>query len=290
MNILAIGAHPDDAEFYAGGTLLKWVEVGHSVWVVSLTNGDIGHHEMAGGALAQRRAVEAATSANRGGFHHRVLDFHDGELCNTLETRKAVVRLIRETQADVVLTHRPWDYHPDHRYTAMIVQDAAFMVTVPFFCPDKPALQQNPIFFYMVDEFTKPIPFRADIAVDVSDVMDKKWELLDAMPSQFYEWLPWLDHALDTVPDTSEARKDWLRKRYTPLYQGITEQTRPALQRWYGEARARQATFAEGFEICEYGAQLDEEKIRSLFPFFPSDTEGMRGAALTEKSSIPGRG
>jgi len=268
MNVVCIGAHPDDGEFYAGGTLIQWARTGHSVLVVSLTNGDVGHHKVTGEALARRRAAEARESARRAGIEERVLDHHDGELLPTLALRKQVVRLLRERQADLVLTHRPCDYHPDHRYTAVAVQDAAFMVTVPHFCPETPALRANPVFLYMMDAFTKPTPFQPDVAVAVDAVMDLKWAMLDAMGSQFYEWLPWLDNELDAVPGEAGERRAWLEERWGPFFREPARRARAALEVWYGPAAA-QIDYAEFFEICEYGKQPARDTILDLFPFLP---------------------
>lgn len=270
MNVVCIGAHPDDAEYHAGGTLVKWAREGHRVLVVSLTNGDIGHHEMAGGVLAQRRAAEVKLSSERAGVEHRVLDYHDGELVPTLELRKEVVRLIRGCHADIVLTHRPYDYHPDHRYTSIAVQDAAFMVTVPHFCPDTPPLRRNPVFLYMMDQFTRPAPFAPDIAVAIDDVMDVKWRMLDAMESQFYEWLPWLNGTPDQVPREAAERLAWLAQQYTPLFRKPAAQARETLRKWYGKT-GDTVVFAELFEICEYGRQPSRREILELFPFLPRD-------------------
>jgi len=269
MNVVCFGAHPDDAEVFAGGTCIKWARQGHRVLLVSLTNGDIGHFAMAGGVLARRRAEEARASAERAGFEHRVLDNHDGELQPTLELRREIVRIIRRHRADLVLTHRPWDYHPDHRYASQAVQDAAFMVTVPYFCPDVPRLEQNPVFAYLMDRFTKPAPFTPDVAVDIGDAVEAKWDLLDAMPSQFYEWLPWLEGKHETVPAEPERRRLWLRESCAPHFEAMTAAARDALTRWYGADRAAQVQYAECFEFCEYGRQPSEEEVRRLFPFFP---------------------
>ncbi|HPC17138.1 MAG TPA: PIG-L family deacetylase [Candidatus Hydrogenedentes bacterium] len=275
MNIVVVGAHPDDAEVFAGGACVKWARLGHRVLMVSLTNGDVGHHEMAGGPLAMRRAAEAHLSAERAGVRSLVLDHHDGELEPTLALRKQVVGILREFEADIVLTHRPNDYHPDHRYTSVVVQDAAFMVTVPHFCPLVPALGKNPVFLYLMDSFQKPVPFRPDIAVDVSDAMDTKWAMLDAMESQMYEWLPWLDGALQTVPGDAAARREWLERTWTPFFETPAKQARKALEKWYGPSAAK-IRFAEIFEICEYGHQPSEQEIRRLFPFFPAATARRR--------------
>jgi LmbE family N-acetylglucosaminyl deacetylase len=268
MNIICIGAHPDDAEYYAGGTLVQWARAGHRTLLVSMTNGDIGHYAMAGGSLAQRRAAESRRSAERGGVSSLMLDNHDGELMPTLEVRKSIVKLIREFEADIVLTHRPFDYHPDHRYTGMAVQDAAFMVTVPNFCPDVPPLRKNPVFLYMMDDFSRPAPFRADIAVAVDAVMDVKWSMFDAMESQFYEWLPWLEGKLDEVPKGSDARRAWLEDNLSPFFEKPAQRAREALRVWYGKG-AGKIKYAELFEICEYGRTPSPEEILDLFPFLP---------------------
>ena len=199
MNIVCIGAHPDDPEFYAGASLALWAAQGHKVWSVSLTDGRIGHHAEPPDRLAPRRAAEVEEAARRGGYASRILGFPDGELEVSLAARRRVVRVIREAEADVVLCHRSVDYHPDHRYTALLVQDAAFMVTVPHFCPEVPALGRNPLFLSMMDRFTRPAPVRPDLPVIVDAAMDVKWSLLDAMESQFYEWLPWLDRRIGEV-------------------------------------------------------------------------------------------
>ena len=99
---------------------------------------------MAGGPLALRRTAEVQKCAKILGIHTEVLDIHDGELLPTLENRRTITRLIREWKADVVISHRPNDYHPDHRNVGVLVQDAAYMVTVPFFCPDTPLPEEEP--------------------------------------------------------------------------------------------------------------------------------------------------
>ncbi|MCL4217865.1 MAG: PIG-L family deacetylase [Candidatus Hydrogenedentes bacterium] len=271
LNIVCIGAHPDDCEFHAGGTAVKWAKLGHRVLFVSMTNGDAGHHEMSGGALARRRAREAQIAAGHGGAKELILDNHDGELEATLEVRKEVVSIIRRWRADIVLTHRPNDYHPDHRYTSIAVQDAAFMVTVPNFCAETPRLERNPVFLYLMDHFTKPYPFQADVAVAVDDVMDVKWQMLDAMESQVYEWLPWLANRFDEVPTDKDERLKWLQAHWNNRFQEAAEYARPALDRWYGARAASKVQFAEAFEICEYGHQPSPGELRQLFPFFPDN-------------------
>lgn len=274
LRIICFGAHPDDAEYKSGGTAAMWAGLGHQVKLVSVTNGDIGHWQMSGGALAKRRTAESAEVAKRLGVESEVLDIHDGELLPTLENRRLITRLIREWNADIVISHRPWDYHPDHRYVGILVQDAAYMVAVPFFCPDVPPLAKNPVFLYSSDRFQKPQPFQADIAVDISSVFEKKVDALMALESQTFEGgALGSEEYVAKVPPASqpELRREWLRDRWHTRQSGEANQYRTALQKWYGAAAGEAAQYAEAFEICEYGHQPSEQEIRELFPFFPAD-------------------
>lgn len=270
LRIIVFGAHPDDPEYKTGGTAAKWAKLGHQVKLVSMTNGDIGHWKSAGGPLAQRRKAEAATADKVLGVTSEVLDIHDGELLPTLEYRRTVVRLIREWKADIVISHRPWDYHPDHRYTGVLVQDAAYMVTVPFFCPDVAPLTKNPVFLYSSDGFQKPYPFRPDVIVSVDQVFDQKLEAIHQLASQAYEGgADGNEQRMAAVPpaENEAGRKEWLRKRWTARQGGEADRFREALVKWYGQEKGQAVKFAEAFEICEYGRQPTPDEIKKLFPF-----------------------
>jgi LmbE family N-acetylglucosaminyl deacetylase len=263
IRVIAFGAHPDDCDIRAAGTAALFAKMGHAVKFVSVTNGDAGHQSMSGAVLAKRREAEAKESARRLGIEYEVLHNHDGELLPTLEVRKEIIRQIRRWNADVVLAPRPNDYHPDHRYTGVLVQDAAYMVVVPAVTPEVPALRKNPVFLYYEDNFQRPNPFRPDIVVDIDSVIDKKTDALDSHVSQFYEWLPWVDGKLSEVPKDPAERKVWLqRTRNRPPSPAVRE----ALVKWYGPEKGNAAKFYEAFEICEYGARPDEARIRELFP------------------------
>jgi len=263
IRVIAFGAHPDDCDIRAAGTAALFAKMGHAVRFVSVTNGDAGHQTIHGAALAKRRLGEAKESARRLGIDYQVLDNHDGELLPTLEVRKQVIRQIRAWNTDLVLAPRPNDYHPDHRYTGVLVQDAAYMVVVPAVTPDTPALRKNPVFLYYEDNFQRPNPFRPDIAVAIDDVIDLKIDALDSHVSQFYEWLPWVDGRLEEVPKDPAERKAWL-KRARSREPGAA--TRASLVKWYGAERGTAARYYEAFEICEYGSQSNEARIRQLFP------------------------
>ncbi len=263
IRVIAFGAHPDDCDLRASGTAALFAKMGYAVKFVSVTNGDAGHQSMSGPALAKRREAEAKESARRLGIEYEVLNNHDGELLPTLEVRKEIIRQIRRWNADVVLAPRPNDYHPDHRYTGVLVQDAAYMVVVPAVTPDVPALRKNPVFLYYEDNFQRPNPFRPDIAVDIDSVIDKKTDALDSHVSQFYEWLPWVDGKLSEVPKDPAERKAWLKRtRNHPPSPAVRE----ALIKWYGPEKGNAVKYYEAFEICEYGARPDEARIRELFP------------------------
>lgn len=265
INVIVIGAHPDDCDVDAGGTAALFVKAGHNVLFVSLTNGDAGHQAKGGGALAKIRMAEAQEAGKRLGVKYIVVDNHDGELMPTLKNRLDVIRLIREWKADVVIGPRPNDYHPDHRNTSIIIQDAAYLVIVPNIAPDVEPLKKNPVFLYTEDGFQKPIPFSPDITVDITDVFDQKIYAMAAHESQFFEWLPWTMGKLDLVPTTEQERLEWLKNWRKPT---VNNAELESLKKWYGEEKASSIKITESFEICEYGRRPSSEEIKELFPFF----------------------
>jgi LmbE family N-acetylglucosaminyl deacetylase len=262
LNVIVFGAHPDDCDGDAGGTAILFARMGHHVKFVSMTNGDAGHYAMGGGALAKIRIAEAQEAGRRFGVEYEVLDNHDGELMPTLENRLKIIRRIREWDADIVIGPRPNDYHPDHRYTSILMQDAAFMVIVPNIAPEVPPLEKNPLFLYTEDRFQKPTPFEPDIAVIIDEVFEQKIYGMAAHASQYFDWLPWTTGQLDKVPADEKSRLEMLagRRTNTP-----DEATRESLKKWYGE-KGESAVHAEAFEICEYGRQPGKEEILRLFP------------------------
>lgn len=269
LRIICFGAHPDDCELQTGGVGAMWAAKGHHVKLVSVTNGDIGHWREAGGPLALRRKQEAEGTARILGTHVEVLDIHDGELEPTLENRKKITRLIREWKADLVFSPRPNDYHPDHRYTGILVQDAAYMVTVPFICPDVPPLKKNPVFLYYTDRFQKPNPSTADIAVSIDPVIEKKLDALAVMESQFLEGgANGHEGLIPKTPEERAKRVKFVRDSQRGRYAAIANRFRDQLIQWYGPEAGKQVKHAEAFEICEYGRRPDKAELAKLFPFF----------------------
>jgi LmbE family N-acetylglucosaminyl deacetylase len=271
LRIIVFGAHPDDCELKAGGTAALWAAQGHHVKFVSVTNGDIGHWRMKGEALAQRRLTEVQAAAKILGIETQVLPIHDGELEPTLEHRRTITRLIRDWQADLVLCHRPWDYHPDHRYVGVLVQDAAYMVTVPFFCPETRHLARNPVFMHLSDGFQKPYPFRPEVVVAIDEVFDRKIDALHALESQVYEGGANGSEAyVNAVPpaDDPAARKAWLRKSaWGQRPRAEANRFRDQLVKAYGQVNGNAVQVAEAFAIVEYGSQPSAAELARLFPF-----------------------
>lgn len=277
MRVICIGAHPDDCEIEFGGTAAKFGSRGDAVKFLSVTNGEAGHHLHPGPELVKIRCAEAQEAARRLGISEaEVLRYRDGRLLPSIEAREELIRQIRAWNADVVLTHRPFDYHPDHRATGHLVQDAAYLVMLPQVCSDAPALPGNPVFLYLEDSFQRPTPFRGDIALDIGDVWERKLDALDAHRSQVYEWLPWIDAKTNDaktnretasdaaqVPEDPAARRQWLDASWS---REISACTRAALTRRYGPEHAARVRHAEAFELSEYGRQPSAAELGEMFP------------------------
>ena len=275
LNILVIGAHPDDAEIQAGGISLLYASAGHHVAFVSVTNGDAGHFRESGSALAARRTRESQRAAQIGGIESIVLDIHDGELEPTVENRRKLIRLIRSLKPDLIITHRSNDYHPDHRYTSILVQDAAFLITVANICPESPSMSVMPVILYMSDRFRKPAPFQPTIAVGIDAVVSRKLEMLHCHESQVYEFMPFSHGHLHEVPKDEKGRVDWLVRRWLP--ESSADPWREVLKILYGHQKGNEIRYAEAFEASEYGAPLNAETAKRLFSAFFEYTDACVG-------------
>ncbi len=266
LRVIAFGAHPDDAELKASGVAALWAARGAKVKFVAMTNGDIGHFSMAGGPLARRRKAEVAECARILGIENEVLDIHDGELVPSLENRKTVGRLIREWQADIVLGHRPYDYHPDHRYTGVILDDTAVVVVAPFFTPDTQATARNPVYMYYSDAFLKPYPFDPTLVVSIDDLADKKWQCVSAMPSQFGDKDSWQGRTLPNVPQDDQGRQAYLLEQVKSRSAAVADKYRDRLIALYGKERGSKVRYAEAFELSQYGRQASVDELKEMFP------------------------
>jgi LmbE family N-acetylglucosaminyl deacetylase len=266
LRIIAFGAHPDDAELKAAGVAALWAAAGHKVKFVAMTNGDVGHFESAGGPLAKRRRAEVEQCAKILGIETEVLDIHDGELMPTLENRRTVSRLIRTWQADIVMGHRRYDYHPDHRYTGVLLDDSAVVVVAPFFVPDTPPVARNPVYMYYSDGFQDPKPFTPSVVVDIDAVAEKKWRCVGAMPSQFADKDSWQGRTVPNVPAGDGERAAFLLDLVKRRNAAVANQYRDRLVALYGEARGKKVQYAEAFQLGQYGRQAPPDELKTLFP------------------------
>jgi len=202
------------------------------------------------------------------GIETEVLDIHDGELMPTLENRRKVADLIREWQADIVLCHRPYDYHPDHRYTGVLVEDAAVVVVAPFFSTNSEPTKKNPVFMFYSDGFKKPYPFDPAIVVDIGEAANNKWDCIGAMPSQFADEHSWQASYRADIPKDPEARKAHILELVKKSNMAVADQYRDKLIELYGKEKGKAVKYAEAFELCQYGTQLTTEQLKALFPGF----------------------
>lgn len=286
LKVLMIGAHLDDNDFRCGGIALKYIKAGHKVQFLSMCNGCGGHHVNSPEEIAKRRYKEAQEVAKIAGLKYDVWDINDCEIMADLQTRKRLVRYIRQFNPDIIFTHRTNDYHADHRNVAILVQDASYLLIVPNFCSDVPAMKEMPVIMYTPDNFKNP-PFVADVAVSIEDVIDKKYDMYNCHESQIYEWLPYTYGELEKVPKDKKERLDWYRSPKIPRDRVLTVEElkeykthnhseyseailaskyRELLIKRYGE-HGKKILFAEAFQNCEYGKLLNEENIKELFPF-----------------------
>ncbi|HEX4128630.1 MAG TPA: PIG-L deacetylase family protein [Pirellulales bacterium] len=271
LRLLILGAHPDDAEFTAGGIASRYRRAGHEVKMVSVTCGDAGHHEMSGPPLAARRRAEAAASAAAIGASSAVWEHPDARLLPTLELRGQIIREIRSFAPDLVLTHRTNDYHPDHRAVAQAVQDASYLVTVPNVEPDTPIVKRDPVVAFLPDRFTRPNPLRADVVLDVSSELERVVAMLACHRSQVFEWLPFNRGTLDQVPTDDPGRLAWLRQWIAGELSARADRFRGQLVATYGSARAAAIEACEVFEVSEYASPLDDAARARLFGWMQSE-------------------
>ena len=269
LRILVIGAHPDDCEIKAGGVTAMYRAAGHHVKYVSVTNGESGHQFRMPEELAALRRAESDAVAKLMGIEYEILGNRDGRLLPTLEARFELIALIRRYRPDLILTHRPNDYHPDHRATSTLVCDAAYMVIVPHIVPDVPALRVNPVIAYLSDHFQRPVPFAPTVVVDVEPVLESILDQMECHRSQFYEWLPYTQCQEKSFPTDPAARRASLKQFYIDYNGPLADRYRDLVIQTYGEQRGSQIRYIEAFEPCEYGSPLNATNKKHLFPMLP---------------------
>lgn len=207
MHIVAIVAHPDDADIFCGGTLAKHANRGDRVTIAHMTKGEYGGLDRTEETIASVRKEETIKSGTTlGADEVTFLGFRDGRITYSLENRLRIVDTIREYAPDVILTHFRDDMHPDHRVTARLVTDAYYMSSLPLAETDHPAHDPDNVYY-----FGKPTSaFEPTMFVDVSDHIEQKIEAIDRHESQveFLQRHGGIDSEFDNLTDgiRSEAR------------------------------------------------------------------------------------
>lgn len=189
MRILAIGAHPDDIEIACSGTLAKCVKRGDTVIVCHACNGDKGHEIIPPKELAVMRAKEAKKAGSLAGIEVIWGGFEDLEVYeNCKEARDKMVDVIRYANPDLIITHTPNDYMPEHVSVSRLVFDASFAATCPSYKCDKLTYSKvgdraKLVPIYYMDSLAG-VNFNPTMYVDISDTIDLKIKMLNCHESQ----------------------------------------------------------------------------------------------------------
>ncbi|MHA1110927.1 MAG: PIG-L deacetylase family protein [Promethearchaeota archaeon] len=270
--IMGIGAHPDDIEIVSGGLALLGTKLGYKFKFVSVTNGNVGHHKIKSDELAIVREKEAQAAASALGGEYKSLNVDDGYVFVNKEQTEKVVKVIREFDPDLVITHRPNSYHRDHRYTGVLVMDASYMLTVPQYCPNVPISpsRRTPVICYAYDDFLRP-QFEPNIILDISDVYDEKAKGVAHHESQIMEWIPWTVRMEDQFkpPFTQDDKENAARLIETTYFSTALTRYRSLIKKGYPD---KKVTNVEIYEICEYGKPASKKELKELFPgaFIPT--------------------
>ncbi|MBQ7288269.1 MAG: PIG-L family deacetylase [Clostridia bacterium] len=182
MNILAIGAHPDDVEIGCGGTLAKYAAQGHKIFIATATSGNIGSARHSMEEIARIRKQEAANSAAIIGAEYICLDYDDEMFYEDKSVRLAFINLVRHCKADVIFTHNPKDYNPDHELTSKIINDIAVMIPIAHIKTEEPPHDVIPSIWYF--EPALSMGFVPTDYVDITDFYETKMKMFSCMESQ----------------------------------------------------------------------------------------------------------
>jgi len=178
VDVLAIGAHPDDVELTIGGTVAGFVRRGKRVAVIDLTKGEMGTR-----GTPEKRAKESEAAAEILGLTERInLDMGDGYLTNTLENRCRLISEMRRLRPSIVLSHHWNDLHPDHCAAAEMVKDTMYPVGMSKYQAEGKSYRPNEVLFYMGH-----FPFDPNLIVDVSHDMETKMKACECYKSQLYK-------------------------------------------------------------------------------------------------------
>lgn len=216
MNILAIGAHPDDVEISCGGTLAKYAKQGHKVFTATATNGNIGSATLPMDEIARIRKEEARRAAAHIGAEYICLDYDDEMFYEDKAARLAFIDLVRYCKADVILTHNPEDYNPDHELTSKIINDIAVMIPIAKIQTKNKPYDKIPIIAYF--ESANGLGFVPTEYVDISDVIEIKMAMCAEHKSQV-QWMQ--DNYKDTLSGKNFLEQYYTQSRYRGIQCGV---------------------------------------------------------------------
>lgn len=220
MRILAVGAHPDDLEILCAGTLARYTQQGNKVIMCHVTNGDKGHYEVPPHELAPIRQREAENAAEVIGADIIDLGLPDAGLAVDIPTRMVVVDVIREAAPDIIITHSPDDYAPDHVAASRLVFDASYICTAPSVKTVRKAHSIVTPIFYM--DTLAGMNFIPEEYVDITDTIETKKSMLSMHKSQ----LDWLEEhggldIMDFVETTARFRGLQAGVRYAEAFRRL---------------------------------------------------------------------
>jgi len=237
--VLFICAHPDDAELYGGGFIVKFSSI-VEITVLIVSNGQEGANLFENDNLAEIRYKEAQDSANFSGFKLKFLNYQDGEIENTIHLRRDIIRVIREVSPHIIFTHKNNDYHPDHRHLSQCVQDSLVGIYCPGYLKEIQAIDYIPLVLFFWNEFKTPREFQPDVCIDISDVIEKKEEMLRKHTSQF--------NSRGLIEEELYIKN---RNIFNLCFDKALIKNSPSNYN---------PCYAEAYEICEYITKTDREK------------------------------
>jgi len=183
VDILAIGAHPDDIELSCSGYLLKEIKAGKTVALLDLTLGELGTRGNA--KLRKKEAIEAGIKM--GAVHRELLDLGDGFFENTEKSITSIITQIRRWQPTLVLANAIEDRHPDHGRAAALIDRASYLsglrkIETRYKGQKQTSWRPQAVYHYIQD-----FPLKPDVVIDITEFLDRKMELIKTFKSQFYD-------------------------------------------------------------------------------------------------------
>ncbi len=186
LRVLVLGAHPDDAEWFCGGTLARFAKEGHAVVIAHVSNGNKGSFRYTSEELGKIRRRESIAAAKVVGATSLTCDLPDGEVVVNVEHERRITEIIRQARPDVMIATDPNDYHGDHRAVGEMAAHCTYMATCPLYKTASPFLENLPVLYYC--DTLSSVNFAPTEFVDITDFIDTKIRMMMAHKSQV-EWI-----------------------------------------------------------------------------------------------------